>query len=236
MLPKVTDREIEEACRLLSAYEIATIPPEDTCTDIRSADYTAYMDELIAKCEAGVLSPPDVPMGWQYYTRKAVAAALIAALLAGIAMPERVIAGYRWLVEVVEQFFEDRKTTYRYTSNADEDVEFVPMQFGYLPEGMEETYRKERDNKVKILFENTEHTLYFEVEQKILEANYKTVKGSNLDIYVTDIFILDGEIVQYILNGNRINFQWMHNMFLIDGKTNLSKEELTKILEKMEFY
>jgi len=82
----------------------------------------------------------------------------------------------------------------------------------------------------------TEPTLYFEVEQKILEANYKTVKGSNSDIYVTDIFILDGEIVQYILNGNKINFQWMHNMFLIDGKTNLSKEELTKILEKMEFY
>ena len=129
MLPKLTDREIEEACRLLSAYEVATIPPEDTYTDIRSADYTAYMDDLISKSEAGVLRAPDVPMGWQYYTRKAVAAALIAALLAGIAMPERVMAGYRWLVEVVEQFFEDRKTEYRYTSNADENIEFVPMQF-----------------------------------------------------------------------------------------------------------
>ena len=49
MLPKLTDREIEEACRLLSAYEVATIPPEDTYTDIRSADYTAYMDDLISK-------------------------------------------------------------------------------------------------------------------------------------------------------------------------------------------
>ena len=38
VLPKLTDREIEEACRLLSAYEVATIPPEDTYTDIRSAD------------------------------------------------------------------------------------------------------------------------------------------------------------------------------------------------------
>ena len=110
-LPKISDEEIEEACRLLMAYEVATIPPEDRYPHTRSEDYTAYMDNLMASSRAGTLTAPKVPMGWQYYTRKGLAAALIAALLAGIAMPERVMAGYKWLVEVVEQFIEDRKTT-----------------------------------------------------------------------------------------------------------------------------
>ncbi|MBQ2905626.1 MAG: hypothetical protein IJE54_03465, partial [Peptococcaceae bacterium] len=191
VLPKLTDREIEEACRLLSAYEVATIPPEDTYTDIRSADYTAYMDDLIAKSEAGVLRAPDVPMGWQYYTRKAVAAALIAALLAGIAMPERVMAGYRWLVEVVEQFFEDRKTTYRYTSNADEDAEFVPMQFGYLPEGMEcevkENNKEENILKILCMRNLNGKYEYFEIEQKNVKSESRSVYGSNVEIYYTEI-------------------------------------------------
>ena len=145
-LPNISDEEIAEACRLLMAYEVATIPQESAYDDIRSETYIAYMERLLAQAKAGTLIAPNVPMGWQYYTRKGLAAILIAALLAGIAMPERVMAGYRWLVEVVEQFFEDRKTTYRYTSNADEDIEFVPMQFGYMPEGMEATVKaKESD-------------------------------------------------------------------------------------------
>ena len=233
MLPKLTDREIEEACRLLSAYEIATIPPEDTYTDIRSADYTAYMDELIAKCEAGVLRAPDVPMGWQYYTRKAVAAALIAALLAGIAMPERVMAGYRWLVEVVEQFFEDRKTTYRYTSNADEDAEFVPMQFGYLPEGMEEIYRDMREGKTKILFENKKD-VFFEITQRKMENN-TSIYGGNVNVFYTEAVWIDDEIIKLTISGDEISYYWAHENHQISGQTTLSKEELIKILSNIVF-
>ena len=136
-LPELTDEQITEACRLLTAYEVATIPPEDSYTEPYSDAYTAYIHELMEQYKTGTITPTKVPMGWQYYTRRGIAAVLIAALLAGIAMPERVMAGYRWLVEVVEEFLEDR-TRYRYTSNVDEDVEFVPMKFGYLPEGMEE--------------------------------------------------------------------------------------------------
>jgi len=236
VLPKLTDREIEEACRLLSAYEIATIPPEDTYTDIRSADYTAYMDDLISKSEAGVLRAPDVPMGWQYYTRKAVAAALIAALLAGIAMPERVMAGYRWLVEVVEQFFEDRKTTYRYTSNADEDVEFVPMQFGYLPEGMECEVKEIKDDKVKLIYLRSfgEKFEYFEVTQRVLKKTI-SIYGGNANVSFTEAVIINDKIVNIIFYENKIRFLWKYDEYHIDGETNLSKEELIKILENIKF-
>ena len=237
MLPKLTDREIEDACRLLSAYEVATIPPEDTYTDIRSADYTAYMDDLIAKSEAGVLRAPDVPMGWQYYTRKAVAAALIAALLAGIAMPERVMAGYRWLVEVVEQFFEDRKTTYLYTSNIDEGAEFVPMQFGYLPEGMDETYRKERNNKMKIVYSHNSDEKYefFEITQRIIDKETKWLYGSNVEIYYTDIMTIQNISIKIMQDGNEISFSFIVENNHIRGQTNLIKEELVKILENIKF-
>ena len=167
-LPKISDDDIAEACRLLMAYEVATIPQESAYDDIRSETYIAYMERLLAQAKAGTLIAPNVPMGWQYYTRKGLAAILIAALLAGIAMPERVMAGYRWLVKVVEQFFEDRKTTYRYTSNADEDIEFVPMQFGYLPEGMECEVKENKTDKVKLVCsrDNYGEFEYFEVTQR----------------------------------------------------------------------
>ena len=234
MLPKLTDREIEEACRLLSAYEVATIPPEDTYTDIRSADYTAYMEDLMAKCEAGVLHAPDVPMGWQYYTRKAVAAALIAALLAGIAMPERVMAGYRWLVEVVEQFFEDRKTEYRYTSNADEDAEFVPMQFGYLPEGMALEAKTEKEDYYNILFVDGDEW-YFEITQKYILEKWNGVYGSNTELYYTEILVINNEMVKINIRRDTVYFSWIHKRYLLNGQTNLDKDVLVKILENIEF-
>ena len=233
MLPKLTDRDIEEACRLLSAYEVATIPPEDTCTDIRSADYTAYMEELMAKSEAGVLRAPDVPMGWQYYTRKAVAAALIAALLAGIAMPERVMAGYRWLVEVVEQFFEDRKTEYRYTSNADEDVEFVPMQFGYLPEGMEVKTETRKEDYYNLLFVDT-RGYYFEISQERLRG--KRVHGANTEIHYTEVLKINSLFVKLYERKDVIHFIWTSENYHIFGQTDLMKEEIIKILENIEVY
>ena len=237
MLPKLTDREIEEACRLLSAYEVATIPPEDTYTDIRSADYTAYMEELMAKSEAGVLRAPDVPMGWQYYTRKAVAAALIAALLAGIAMPERVMAGYRWLVEVVEQFFEDRKTTYRYTSNADEDAEFVPMQFGYLPEGMEcevkENNKEENILKILCLRNLNGKNEYFEITQRQV-AKDTIILGGNVEVFYTEVIMIDNEVVKVMFD-EKIRFLWIHKDYHISGQTNLSLQELIKILKNVTF-
>lgn len=234
-LPNISDEEIAEACRLLMAYEVATIPQESAYDDIRSETYIAYMDRLLAQAKAGTLIAPNVPMGWQYYTRKGLAAILIAALLAGIAMPERVMAGYRWLVKVVEEFFEDRKTEYRYTSNADEDIEFVPMQFGYLPEGMEESYRKNRDEKLKVLFSNEENGLYFEISQQVIEPSHKFLHGSNIDIYYTEILIVDTIMAKTYIRDDTMYFEYLSEQYQINGQTNLSKKELIEVLKNIEF-
>jgi hypothetical protein len=234
-LPNISDEEIAEACRLLMAYEVATIPQESAYDDIRSETYIAYMDSLLAQAKAGTLIAPNVPMGWQYYTRKGLAAILIAALLAGIAMPERVMAGYRWLVEVVEQFFEDRKTTYRYTSNADEDIEFVPMQFGYLPEGIECEVKEAKNEKIRLLFSRNYDGIfeYFEITQRIIEKSI-SVYGGNTNIFYTEIVIINDETVKIIFDEDKIRFLCMNDKYHIDGQTNLTKKELFKILKNIE--
>lgn len=233
--PKLTDAQIAEACRLLEAYEVATIPPEDIYAELRSDDYVAYMDTLMAQSRAGRLTAPPVPMGWQYYTRKGIAAALIAALLAGIAMPERVMAGYKWLVEVVEEFFEDRKTEYRYTSNADDDVEFVPMQFGYLPEGMEEVFRVKDEHKIKLLYKNDDY--YFEIFQKLIHEQKLIVYGSNTEIYYTQTILINkNNTVKIVHDQNDIYFSFIIENCHFDGQTNLLLDELIEILENLEFY
>ena len=218
-LPKISDEDIEEACRLLMAYEVATIPKEGTYDDMRSEAYIAYMDRLLAQAKAGTLTAPNVPMGWQYYTRKGLAAILIAALLAGIAMPERVMAGYRWLVEVVEQFFENRKTEYIYSSNADEESEFVPMQFGYLPEGMELKTQVMRDNKYNVLFME-ENEYYFEIMQKAIDKETKWLYGSNVELYYTEIIMVQTNIVKLTQDENIISFSYVVESNHIKGQTN----------------
>ena len=193
------------------------------------------MDRLLAQAKAGTLIAPNVPMGWQYYTRKGLAAILIAALLAGIAMPERVMAGYRWLVEVIEQFFKDR-TEYIYTSNADEDIEFVPMQFGYLPEGMKLNIKANEAEFYEVLFTkvSNDSNYYFEIEQKLL--NSKRVYGSNTEVYYTELININDEFIKLYERENILYFSWLHDKYHIYGQTNLQRNELIKILENIKSY
>lgn len=232
-LPNISDEEIAEACRLLMAYEVATIPQESAYDDIRSETYIAYMDRLLAQAKAGTLIAPNVPMGWQYYTRKGLAAILIAALLAGIAMPERVMAGYRWLVEAVEQFFKDR-TEYRYTSNADEDIEFVPMQFGYLPEGMGIVTEIKTEKKHNILFAD-KNGCYFEITQRYIKSEWNILSGANTNVYYTDRIYLDKDEICLATKDGEISFDWVHEVYYLKGQTNLEKELVIEILKNMKF-
>ena len=235
---KLTDEEIAEAARLLVAYEVATIPPDGKYEPEYSETYTAYIHQLMAQSKAGTITPPNVPMGWQYYTRKGLAAILIATLLAGIAMPERVMAGYRWLVEVVEEFLEDR-TRYRYTSNIDEEVEFVPMTFGYIPEGMEiKTKVEGKKYDFNILLQGKSDTRFIDILQRQTTQKNKTVYGTNVEIYYTEeMFFNVGEKAKLVVEDDWIRFVWEStDDYQIIGQTNLPKEELIKILENIRFY
>lgn len=232
---KLTDEEIAEAARLLVAYEVATIPPEGKYEPEYSDAYTGYIHQLMAQSRAGTITPPNVPMGWQYYTRKGLAAILIATLLAGIAMPERVMAGYRWLVEVVEEFFDDR-TEYRYTTDIDENVEFVPMTFGYIPEGMEEVNRTYDQNDLNILLCGKKDVRFIDILQRQTTVLDEITYGTNVEVYYTEILVLDDNIVlKLIEKDKKIHFILDYESYQISGQTNLLRIELLKILQNIEF-
>ena len=228
----ITDEEITEACWRYLDLRYGNLMPDEEY--IFSESYTNYRTDLINRTRAGELRPDKVPKGWQYYTRKSLAAILIGALLAGITMPEAVIAGYKWLIQVVEDFFEDR-TEYRYTTDIDEETEFIPMTFGYLPDGLVEAslvHYKERD---KILFVNTRNDIYLEIVQRLIDGEIDFLYGSNVEIYYTEEFDIHTNLVKFTEKDDVILFLWTYEKYHIEGQTNLPKESLIKILENVEF-
>lgn len=229
---RFTDEELAEACLALLDYEISLLPPPEACKYEDSETYTAYMDDLLAKVKDNRITPATVRMGWQYYARKGLAAALIAALLTSVAMPEAVMAGYKWLIEVVERFFEDR-TEYVYNSNVETDTEFVPMKFGYMPEGMVESYRKEGDGKIRSLY--IRENEFFEIAQRKMADDLEWTHGSNTEIYYTECIIVNNIIVKLIEEKGRIDFSFVTDVYHVTGQTNLSKEAFIKILTNIEF-
>lgn len=192
----------------------------------------AYMLDLIERTKVGPLVPVKVRMGWQYYTRRSLAAILIATLLAGVTMPEAVMAGYRWLVNVIEEFFEDR-TEYRYTSDIDEDVEFVPLTFGYIPEGMEIKYQNTKNDRIKILYSNETTQMYFEYEQKRLNEHWKRVYGTNVEIYYTDTYLINDIKLKLIDRNDIIHFTFVSDMYHVNGQSNYPKDEFLKIMSEI---
>lgn len=132
------------------------------------------MQRLIAEWKQGNIQPDKVHMGWQYYTRNSIAAVLLCFLLACFTMPEVVQAGCQRIIEAVETVFEEY-TEYRYHSNAAGDTEFVPLQFGYLPEGLDEIEREENADSIDLLYMDETTGQYFNIYQKILtEINNST--------------------------------------------------------------
>lgn len=230
----LNEDEIAEACRLVIAYEIATTKPDET--HVFHSSYITAMQDLRNKIEDETIEPARVRMGWQYYARKGLAAVLIGALLAGVAMPERVMAGYKWLIRIMEELFTDR-TEYRYTSDVSENVEFVQMKFGYLPENMELKNEEKENEYIKLVFskENVQAPHYFMISQSILTETRRRLFGTNLEIYATEIIAINGELIEISLRENIIYFTWIHDVWHISGQTDLPKNELLNILTNIQF-
>lgn len=230
--PPLTEEELAAACRLVMAYEIATTYPDET--HVFRSSYEIAIQELLHKTADGTIEPARVRMGWQYYARKGLAAVLIGVLLAGITMPEKVMAGCKWLITVVEEFFADR-TEYRYTSDISEDAALLPMTFGYLPEGMEQKVEKIKEEYIKLVFSTQMETHYFIISQRSLQESRVRLLGSNLEIYDTEIIVVQDEIIEISAREDNIFFSWIHDLWHISGQTDLSKAELIQILENIKF-
>ena len=228
---KLTEETLRRAAVLADAMELASLPDKETCPQhCFSRQFEQEMETLLGKVERGEIATYSVHLGWPYYARRGVAAVLICFLLTCLAAPEAVQAGCAKLMEAV-RYVVTEYTEYRYHSTVSEDTAFVPLEIGYLPEGMELAEKYEDESELHLLYRNGMQ--YFILDQRIITENshltYRIdtenarVERKVLREYEIDFSHKDGEII-YI---------WTYNQYLIAGGCNLSEEELEKILDSV---
>lgn len=197
-----------------------------------SASFEQTMQQLIHQLQQHQLAQNKAPMGWQYYMRNSIAAVLLCFLLACVTMPEAVMAGCQKVIQAVETVFE-RYTEFQYHSSAAGTTAFVPMQFGYLPDGMVEEKYRETETSIHILYRN--NNTYFMMVQELLMQDDGIVYGVDTEDAEQQIMQIHGEEVRFIYKENRIHFIWLHDAYHITGQTNLPEHEVIKILEHITF-
>lgn len=218
----VRDKKIEEI------DQIEQEMPEHIFSD----EFEANMQTLIAQVKRGEIKPYKVSMGWQYYVRHGMVAVLVCALLTCIAAPQAVMAGYHKIVDVIETVVTEY-TEYRYHVNNATNSELGKITFGYLPEGLEIVKERNTDSSYHAEYENGDK--YFTITQRLL-----TEDGSMTYIMDTENAELDsqyiyGEEVLLVYKDNTYNYVWLHENYHIRGISNLSSEEIIKILQDINF-
>jgi len=230
---RFTEEELRRAAVRVQERQLAMLPPNEACTDRFSPAYARKMEQLILDMERGKVPQAVVSMGWPYYMRRSVAAILLCFLLACVAMPDAVMAGYQKMLEAVQKIYEIY-TEYRYNPQTASETEFVPLQPSYLPEGMEMVMKEESEENMDLLYLDKIHGRYFNMFQHLfIEDDSVTyiIDSENTDL---EIVYLGDEEVKLFFKGDEISFIWLYNGYEITGKTNLSKAELLQILRSIE--
>jgi len=230
---RFTEEELRRAAVRVQERQLAMLPPKEACTDRFSPAYAQKMEQLMSDMERGKVPQAVASMGWPYYMRRSVAAILLCFLLACVAMPDAVMAGYQKMLEAVQRVYEIY-TEYLYHSQVASDTEFTPLRPIYLPEGMEETKREKGDNSIKLLYLDKEQGRYFNMSQCFLVKRISTTSIIDSENTNPETVYLGTEEVKLFFKNDEIYFVWLHDSYKVTGETNLSKAELLQILQSME--
>ena len=229
---KFTEEQLRLAAKRVDERLLAQLPDEAECAEYQfSESFEQNMNRLIEQVKNHQISAAKVPMGWRYYTRNGLVAVLLCFILTCITMPEAVMAGYQKLVDVIETVVTEY-TEYRYHSNETADAAFVPVTFGYLPDGMEEIERNITERRMDIYFEN--ESGYFDFSQKLLTEENGMAYIVDTENAHIKIYRIGSEEMQLILKDGVYNYIWVHGKYLISGQTNLTDEEIVKILGSLK--
>ena len=231
---KISEKELRQAAIQAEAYLQAQLPAPESCTDHGSAQLEQRLQQLLAQVQRGEITSAPLRMGWQYYTRNSAAAVLLCFLLACITMPEAVMAGCQTVIQAVKSVLVEY-TEFHYTSTAPADTKFVPLQFGYLPEGLDEIEREENEDSIDLLYMDETTGQYFNIYQKMLTEINNSTYIVDTENTMMEKLLLKAETIQLIEKDGRCYFDWLHGVYHISGQTNLSKEELTAILAQITF-
>ena len=194
---KLTEEQLRRAAKLAQQKDLARLPEADTI--LVSPRMEQKMQTLITQVKRGEITPARASMGWRYYTRNGIAAVLIGFLLTCAAMPEVVIAGCQRLIQMVETVFEEY-TQQEYTSNASAESTFVPVSFGYMPEGMVATRHEKTRSTLYVLYIKEDY--YFILEQRLLTEDGSITYGVDTEDADVEQLAVNGETVQFIYKEN----------------------------------
>lgn len=228
-----SEEDLYLAAREAEQFIRAQYPDAQTCPPHTfSPAFEADMQQLFAQLQNGTLKPSAARLGWPYYLRRSIAAILLCFLLACATMPEAVLAGYQKLIEVVEHVFEEY-TEFRYRSDVVGDTEFKPLKLGYLPEGMVEVERNVDKDSVNLLFCNNSSE-YFDIYQKKIRDGKGIISILDTEDIPIEIIKIKGENMKLMFKNDRNIFVWQYDNYYISGQTNLSKDDIIKILKEIE--
>ncbi len=238
MRTSFSEEELYAAAEEAQKYLLSLLPSEDSCPPHEfSRAFTAKVEGIYKQLRACTLPHKRAALGWPYYVRRTAAVLFLCFVLTCVAMPEAVMAGYQRLVEIVETIFEDY-TEFRYRTEAVEETEFVPLRLGYLPEGMEEVERDETAISLDIIYQDKQKQ-YFEIDQKIIGKNDKTTYIIDLRKISSDLDSEELENLKFVdkekYGDGRIRVVWLYEQYRITVQSNLSEEEIVKIINHIEF-
>ena len=229
---KISEEQLCRAAKLADAIDLASLPDKEHCPKYTfSPQFEIKMQTLIEQVNDHEITPYKVFRGYSYYMKHSIVAVLIAFLLTCVTMPEAVVAGNHKLIDVIETVVTEY-TEYRYHSTVPGNAQFVPLEFGYLPEGMEVVDRYEDDTELYILCRD--ETSHFTLNQILIteENSFKyIVDTENAYVETKSLF---GTNLDLIYKDNLIMYVWQYNKYHISGRSNLPIEEVEKILNNLK--
>lgn len=225
---KLNNEQLCRAAALADVIELASLPDEESCPKHTfSPEFEAEMQELFQKIANNEVKLYRVSMGWSYYTKRGVAAVLIGFFLTCIAMPEVVIAGYHKLIDVIETVVTEY-TEYKYHSSVPGNAEFIPLEFGYLPDRMQLVDKSIEEKEMYVMYREGQN--YFILEQMLITENSRMEYMIDTENARVETRLLFGSELDLSYKNDEIIYVWTYDKYLIAGQCNISDKELEKIL------
>ena len=119
-------------------------------------------------------------------------------------------------------------TEFRITSGGGEETAFVPVEFGYLPAGMEEVEREETNSGLYVMYQDQEENYFYVEQTHFSEKTASTMFVDTEDAY-TENYTLGEYEMFYIEKDDCRTLVYMceDDRFIIVG--NIDKKELENI-------
>ena len=230
---KYREDQLIEAAKLVQQRTVIQI---DNCIKyddiVLSKEFEIRMADMIRKVRTGEIVQASVRLGWQYFVRRGIAAVLICFMMGCIIMPDRVMAAYQKVMEVIVTVFEDHEE-YQLHSDISDDTIFIPAEYLYIPEDLKLIDYTERENSLDLLYMNENADCYFNIYQGQVTEHRTVSHGIDVEdasIKTVKIGAIERKI---ITKRGSIYFFWIDGQYYFSGQTNLSETELRKIMENI---